>query len=1482
MVMNLTHPQKRIWYIEKIHTNSPLHNIGGCLHIKGRLSTDLFMLAIQNVIRSHEGMHLRFAEESGEPYQYVNEDNQYNIDFMDFSNYEEPKGVMENWAQEQFDKPFELENKVLYYIVIYKISESEYGLLLKIHHIISDGWSTAIIQQQICDQYANLLEGKKQLPAIYYSYVDYIDKEKKYFQSKRFLKNKAYWHEKFSDMPEFFLYKGITSLEAKRQSFIISQEMSVKINNFIVDHRTSLNTFFITVMLIYLHKVLNQEDIVLGTPVMNRTDKEDKQTVGMYTSTVPVRMNINPDWTINELFKAVILELKQSYIHQKYPYDLLITDLGLNKKGYDSLFKICVNYYNTQYFEHVAGFPAEVREYHGQNQSYSMQLIVNEWTNKEIKLNFDYKINEYAEEEIHIMYESMHHILNQIVIDPTRLIKDIHLCSEEEFHKRIYALNSTKASYPHDKAVHQIFEEQVEKTPDHVALHFEGKTISYRELNDKANQLALLLEKQGVTKEKIIAIRASHSFELIIAILGVLKAGGAYLPIEPTYPIERINFMLTDSEAILLLTNDDLPSGLEFQGRILDLRYEEIYTVNSRNVDRGSSANDLVYMIYTSGSTGNPKGVMIEHQNLINYIWWANKTYAGENEIFALYSSISFDLTVTSIFAPLIAGNQISIYADDGGEFILDKVMKENQATIIKLTPAHLTLIKDMDNRNSSVKKMIVGGDNLKVTIAKEVVDSFGGVIEIYNEYGPTEATVGCMTYKYDVEKDSRGSVPIGVAIDNTQIYLLNKYFGPIPTGLPGEIYISGDGVARGYLNRHELTERIFIDNPFRPGEKMYKTGDIARYLPDGNIEYIGRNDNQVKLRGYRIELGEIEKFLLDYKPINDVVVRVKGKLLYAYYVSEKALNVGELKIWLLKHLPTYMIPNKFVFLEQLPLTVNGKVNFNLLGIEDDNVKEIISYRSHEEKELIHAMEEILGVKDISMNDDFYQIGGDSIKAIQIASKLKNSNIDITVKDILSKGYIEEIAAAMTVRENVNPVDQDRCTGVVEMTPIMEWFLAQDFKEANHYNQSILLSCKKAVNSDYVRKCIDHLIEHHDMLRLNYNEDQNEWYYRNDFSNDVSRVEYFDLSNEADCFREKKIKDLGYQIKSSFDLKIGPLLKGCIFNLGEEEQLILLTAHHLVVDGISWRILIEDFVILLEQFQQGDRASLPLKTNSFSDWSNHLHTYSQGISEMEMGYWREVQMKDAYFPVEFEQGPDDISSSVMVKAELDKQLLDEFSQKIYDIYGLTLHEGLIVALLLTLKPIMQQDLIVIDLEGHGRETIHEELDVSRTVGWFTSIYPAYFNVQDLGLDVQLKTLKEQLKKIPNKGFHFGILQFINQTIPNDTSKRVRFNYLGDFDSAFNNSFLRPSYMDCGLNSGNSNHLTALIDIVAMVVNQKFHIEITFSKNRFYSETMQGFLNNYIEKIKEIARFCAKKNNKEFTPSDFKLDISQDELDDLFQ
>ncbi|MED2933172.1 amino acid adenylation domain-containing protein [Bacillus wiedmannii] len=1488
MEFNLTHPQKRIWYTEKIHANSAIHNIGGCLQMKGKINIELLEQAIHTVIENNEGMRLRFSERLGEPYQYVSEYRRSKIDFIDFSICNQPLIACEDWVQETFQKAFQLENSDLYYIAIYKIVENEYGLLFNIHHIISDGWSTKLIQNQVCDLYTNLLEDKEAEPVEKYSYIEYIKKEKEYFRSDRFLKSKFFWDSKFSDLSEAFLYKSISDTESRRKSFQLDHQMSLEIRRFTQEHRVSLNTFFIAVMMIYYYKVLDQEDIVLGTPVLNRTGKMDKNTIGMYTSTVPVRVKINPKLTIKELLKEVLLELKHCLLHQKYPYDLLISDLELNKKGYDSLFKVCVNYYNTQYIKEIGGVPAEVKEYNSGNQSNSMQLVVNEWQEDYINLSFDYKISDYQEEEITNMYAHIQNIVNQFLDNEDMIIEDVELYSEKEFHEKIYSANATQISYPDNKTIHQLFEEQVEKSPDQVALFSDGKTLTYRELNERANQLAFFLKEQGVTKEKIVAIKANHSLELVVAILAVLKAGGAYLPIDPNYPIERINFMLQDSGAVILLTDDELHHDLEFQGAFFDLHHEHIYAGNKTNVDCDQTSKDLAYIIYTSGSTGKPKGVMIEHRNLVHYIWWANKTYVKEQEVFALYSSISFDLTVTSIFTPLISGNQIAIYYDDDKEFILHKILRENKATIVKLTPAHLTLIKDMDNHHSSVKRMIVGGDNLKVAVAREVVESFNGDLEIYNEYGPTEATVGCMIYKYDVDKDRDGSVPIGVAIDNTQIYLLDKNLKPIATGLQGELYISGDGLARGYLNQTELTSERFIQNPFTPEMKMYKTGDIAKYLSDGNITYIGRSDHQVKIRGYRIELGEIEKHLLEHPFIHNIYVmdrenRTGDKLLYVYYVSEHSFSSPELKNWLSKYVPPYMVPNIFIRLDEIPLTINGKVNMALLPIEDDSDKTTTSTSasSNQEIELVNVMQEILGISEISMDDNFYQLGGDSIKAIQIASKLKNVDIDINVKDILSKESIEEIAATMSVRMERTIVDQDACKGVIEKTPIIEWFFAQKFKEMNHFNQSILLVCKNNIDKKHIQTAVEKLIEHHDIIRMTYDQNTGGLYYRNDFSADAHKVDYFDLSHLSSEDQYRQINELGYQVKASLALSIGPLFKAAIFNLGEVGQILLFTAHHLAVDGVSWRILIEDFSTIIQQLHDEKEIVLPLKTNSFADWSTELHEYSNQILQTEIDYWKELLTKDAYFPAECDLGADDITSASVVRVELDEQLLHEFTQEINEIYGLTLHEGLIIALLLTIHQETSQAEIMIELEGHGREMIHKEIDVSRTVGWFTSMYPAYFTIQNEGMDYRIKHLKEQLRSIPNKGFHYGILQYLKKEFTSETQKGVRFNYLGNFDNSLNSDVFHLSPIDCGVNIGYDNHLTALLDMTAMIVNQNFRVEITYSQNRYHTETMQSFLNNYMETVKEIVRFCTDKNEKEFTPSDFNLDLSQDDLDSLF-
>ncbi|WBW96384.1 amino acid adenylation domain-containing protein [Oceanirhabdus sp. W0125-5] len=1491
MYYNLSHPQKRIWYIEKINTGSNFHNLGGCLKISGDIDYKILEDTINRVIQINDGLRIRFTEKDGIPYQYVSDYKKERIDVLDFNIVKNSQEKFNAWTEEVFKKRFQIEDSQLYYFAIFKTNEKEGGILLNIHHIIADGWSINIIQNQICEIYNDLVNGNNPNCSNEYSYMDYIEREKKYLESDRFKKNKEFWNDKFSDLPESFLYDGGSNLDGKRKTYNVDKELSYKIKRFIKEEGCSLNTLFISSMLIYLNKMTQEDDIVIGTPVLNRSGKKEKNTVGMYTSTMPFRINIDENMTIEEFIDTVNSQLKACFYNQKYPYDILVNDLELAKKGYDGLFKMCVNYYNSKNNNKINGLPVQLEEYYCGNQSYSLQLIIKEWDNDErITLSFDYKTSEYSSDYISNMYKYMMNIACEILNNKDERIKNLGLLDDEEINERVYNFNSTKSEYPKDKTVNQLFEQQVRETPDKIAVIFGNENLTYRELNKRVNQMAQYLRKNHVAKGSIVGIMANHSIELVIGILGVMRAGGAYIPIDPAYPTERIMYMLEDSGTSLLLTNISISTHVRFQGKILDLNNYEIYIDNSEkneNLGLVASPEDLAYIIYTSGSTGKPKGVMIEQRGLVNYIWWAKKMYLKDkDDIFALYSSISFDLTVTSIFTPLISGNTICIYHDDGNEFILYKILKDNKVTVVKLTPSHLTLLKDMDNSESIIRRFIVGGENLKSSLAKEIYESFNSNIEILNEYGPTETVVGCMIHEYNPLTDTNASVPIGIPADNVQIYLLDKNLKAIPEGAIGEMYVSGDGVARGYLNREELTEERFINNPFVEEARMYKTGDKGRYLKNGIIEYAGRSDNQVKIRGHRIELGEIEEYLLENEYIDEALVIDKknkngDKVLYAYLIGDNELDNSELKKWLVSFVPKYMIPVDFIYLKEFPLTPNGKVDIKKLPEGNQIEKEFISSRNDIEDSLVQVLQEILGVNEISMNDNFYQLGGDSIKAIQIASKLKNMGLEIKVKDILSQDAIEEIAASIEIISENIIIDQEVQSGNIMKTPITEWFFSQNFINENYYNQSVLLECKEKLNSVEIEKAMKKLIEHHDILRLNYNKDKKELFYNNEYLNNRIIIEEYNISQYSSNEQEGKIKEIGSKIKASFDIQKDVLIKVCIFNRGEVGQTILFTAHHLIVDGVSWRILLDDFGTVIEQIKANEEVKLPLKTHSFKEWSIKLNDYVNDINKNEKEYWNKEKEKKFTYPIDHDLGESSVKSSLTLERVIDEELTQELSLKVNEIYGMDLNEALIAALVMTIKELTGQEDIIIELERHGREVINEEIDVSRTIGWFTSMYPAIINVTQEEIQGNIKSIKEQLRNIPNKGFDFSILKYLKGEFTKYNNQQIRFNYLGEFDNIVNNNAFEILNLDSGNEVGEENHLTALIDINAMILHEKLSIKVTFSKNKFRNETIEEFIECYVEKIKEILNHCSSKDDKEYTPSDFvAVDISQEDLDML--
>ena len=1489
MLYPLTHPQKRIWYIEKIYPNTPVYILGGPSIINGPIDIHLFDRVINIFIKKNDGLRLQFIEQNGEVMQYISEFKNQRIDFFDFSKYDYPDAEFEKWAEDEIKTPFIIEKSRLYYFALYKISENRFGIYVKFHHAISDGWSIEIASQSIMGIYMMLLKGEDVNEDVEYSYLEYIENEHKYLLSERYIKNKSYWMEKYRDLPGCLDSNSSEENSGNRVVYTLENELSDSVRNFTTEKKLSLNTYFIVAYLIYVYLSSQKEDIIIGTPVLNRSGKREKNIFGMFTSTMPCRIKIDTEDTISKIFEKVNSELKECYFNQKYPYDLLVQDINLKKQGYDSLFQVCINYYNTKLHKELDGYSTENVEMYNGYQMYALQLIIKDWSDKgNITLTFDYKVNEYSSRQIYQIYDCIINISKQLLSAYDQKISIINILSNDKIDKQINKFNSTKALYPNNKNIYQLFQEQAEKTPNNIAVCFENSQITYTELNEKANQLARKLRNRKVKPNTIVGLMVTHSIEAVIGILAIIKSGGAYLPIDPEYPIDRIEYMLEDSQSKLILTNCLDNQMFSFNGEIIDLNDKELYSGESSNLTLVNKSEDLVYVIYTSGSTGKPKGVMIEHKGLVNYIWWAKSMYIKNvNDSFAFYSSLSFDLTVTSIFTPLIGGNSIIIYKDDGEEYVLYRIVKENKATIVKLTPSHLSLLKDLNNKNSSIKRFIVGGEDLKVRLASDIHSSFGGDIEIYNEYGPTETVVGCMIYKYNYEKDRRVSVPIGKPSDNVQIYILDKNLKPLPEGSIGELYISGDGVARGYLNRPDLTRERFIQNPYIIGERMYKTGDLAIFLENEEIEYIGRSDHQVKIRGYRIELGEIEKRILEHKFVTNTVVIDRedvngGKYLCAYIVTLGEFSTKELRKSLLEHLPEYMVPSHYVTIKDIPLTQNGKVNRSLLPLPEENKNEASEYvppRNDKERVLIAVLEEILKKSNLGVNCNFFYNGGDSIKAIQIAGKLNEKGFKIKVRDILSHPVAEDMALCLEYGNLIH--DDAPIKGTFRPTPIISWFLAQNFENINHYNQSVLLDLKHEISVVELTSIMNELVKCHDSLRLNYDKQTNEIFYNEVYLTKANTVDFYDLSGLTNIEQDLNMVQLGKIVKSSFDIENNILIKACIFDLGERGRKILLTAHHLIIDGVSWRILLEDFATIFNQIKSGIGIVELLKTHSMQKWASQLEKYAGNTPEDEMTYWKRILEQDFEYPQDYRTENDRLDRCVTLTGFLDENETHQLIDGANHAYNTKAEELMIAALYLTIRNSVNKEELVIELEGHGREDIFEDIDVSRTIGWFTSIYPVLLCQGGTELSEIIKAVKEQIRNIPNKGFGFGVLKYYSELFTSNKSKHVRFNYLGDSDNISQNDLFEISDDNLGNDSSDNNHMTCLLDINAMIINKKLKISITYSSNKFINETMETFLKTLFDTLRKIINFCSSREYKEYTPSDFDmLNLAVDDLDNI--
>lgn len=1049
----LSSAQKRLYFLQQLNKETTAYNLSSVMAIKGILDIEKLQSAFISLIERHESLRTSFHLVNNEYVQKIHDEVEFEIEYKELNSNDHE--IIDNNIQE-FMKPFDLLNAPLFRIGLLKKSDKEHILLVNMHHIISDGISMKVFISEFIDIYTNrdLTEVKTQFK----DYCLWFNNREKQIE-----KQGEYWKNKFKEsipvleLPTDYERMAVSDFKGYVMGFELSSHESKALKAMALKEGTTVFMVLLSMYNIFLSKITGQDDIVVGTPIAARRHEDVGNTIGMFVNTLPLRSKIDGEKSFREFLNEVREDKILAFENQEYSYEDLVDDVVINRTAnrnpiFDTMF-ILQNVDMPSL--DIPGLKIKPIGFKKGVSKFDLTLQCTEIDDK-LVFEFEYATSLFKDSTIQKFIEYFKTMISNIMLYDGIDIKDIRILPNEDMRNILTDFNNTDVNYSDEITVTQLFEKQARNNPHRIAAIFEEDSITYRELDKKVNQLSNHLIKNSVEKGECIAIMAVPSIETIIGILAVLKVGCAYVPIDFNYPQVRKEYIVKNSGTKILLTDSNILEvcrdfeEVNKQLQIINIGDPSIYLENEKYLNVETSKNDIAYIIYTSGSTGKPKGVMVKHQGLINYILWAAKNYVrGEQINFPLYTSLSFDLTVTSIFTPLITGNSIIIYEENNDNSLIKSIFSDKRIGAVKLTPSHFKLIRNSKFENSSIKRVILGGENLSVELANNILSSLGEHVEIYNEYGPTEGTVGCMIHRFSKENDIGKDVPIGVPIDNTQIYVLDKYKKPVPEMVVGEIYISGYGVSKGYVSQENITKERFVDNPFRPGNVMYKTGDLGRINSGRIIDFIGRSDQQVKARGYRIELGEIENHLLDYEGINEAVVIPAFKYnnedkniehLIAYLVSNKEICVSDIRKHLASKIPEYMIPSYYIQINAIPLTHNKKVDIDALPkvdrIRPKLQSDYIEPKSTVEKKIAEIWSEVLRKDNIGVNDNFFELGGNSLdilkvndkltqyfgKEIEIAKMFTYPTISYFAK-YLSEGedsikiYDDEIEAAVDLRE---------------------------------------------------------------------------------------------------------------------------------------------------------------------------------------------------------------------------------------------------------------------------------------------------------------------------------------------------------------------------------------------------------------------------------------------------------------------------------
>jgi amino acid adenylation domain-containing protein/non-ribosomal peptide synthase protein (TIGR01720 family) len=1480
----LSSAQERMWILDRVEeTRAPIYIIPLLLRLRGPLDREALKKSLALIVERHEVLRTTFPMQGEKPVQSISDEVSLDLPCEDLAH---PAGtseadllaIIQEQAGLEVSRPFDLARGPLLRTRLFRISESDHVLVVTMHHIVSDGWSIGVIARELSAAYNAIRSSREPaFQALPIQYADFSIWQRKLFEegalsaSIEAMKKRLAGAPPSLELPTDRPRPPAPSFQGGVVRFSIDRALTTRLKDLSRREGATLYMTLLAAFSAYLSRVSGQRDLVLGSPVANRNRAAIEPLVGFFVNTLALRVDLEGEPTFLELLDRVRKTTLDAYADQDVPFEKLVEAISpersLNRQPIVQAMFVLQN----APFSPPAldGLSVDLLDLDSITAKFDLTLSMQE-TADGLSALFEYSSELFDRDRIERMAEHFGVILRAIVDQPKQRLRELGILSEAE-ERAIAAWSEGGPSPATARTLLEMFDAHRARSPEAAALVLGDTQVSYAELDRRATRLAQHLASIGVHAESIVAISLERSIEMIVAVLAVWKAGAAYLPIDPEYPKARIEHMLEDSKCEFLLTSRALEGRSRFTGRTVRLDDPLPATGDPRPLsppgDRAAA-----YVIYTSGSTGKPKGVVLEHRGLANIAAVEQRLFGvGPKSAVLQFASFSFDASVWEIAMALGSGGRLVLSADEtarAGEG-LGALLAKHRITHATLPPSTLAALPG--EAYPDLEVIISAGEACTRELAKKWITAKRRFI---NAYGPTETTI-CATAG-EVSPNESGPPSIGKPLPGLVARILDRDQRIAPIGVPGELYAGGIGVGRGYLHQEALTKERFVSflgTPFavtsqaRPGtglgsERLYRTGDLARWRADGTIEFLGRLDHQVKLRGYRIELGEVESVLESHPNVQQAHALVRGAQLVAYVIGKpgQAITPAPLREHAHSRLPDYMVPSHFVLIDAFPLTPNGKIDRAKLPdpASAQPKAAFVAASSSTEQILSEIWAAVLKKESVGIHDNFFALGGDSILGLQIIARATQRGLRLRPRQLFQHQTIAELAKVAADQKPIQ-AEQGPVMGAAPLSPIQRWFFEQDRSEAHHFNMAMLLEVDASIDRKALRRALDVIDGHHDALRLRYRRGGEGAWQQIHAPPTAGAIPL----SEIKVAGENELSVALGELHRTLDLERGPLMRAAMIEVGGSARLALV-AHHLVVDAVSWGIILEDLLTTYDALAKGRPVELQPKTTSFKDWSTRLETYAGSADlQAELDAWLVAADPDLanQLPLEDAQARDTVEDASTIATWLDPEETKALLGEVPKAYDVKVNEALISALARSLAAWTGQGSVRIDLEGHGREQLFEDADLSRTVGWFTSLFPLRVRVGAKESPREtLARVKDALRRNPHGGIGYGILRHLSP----DPSIRARlakgklsgvvFNYLGQLGAIPPNPVVRAAAKE---GTGPLHSPRALrphrLEINAIVEGDRLRISWTFGSEVFSAETIERLSAQLIANTRVLIR-----------------------------